>query len=77
MNLLTESMERLTKMLVNTDSKLKGMATLPYGTRKLSSSEQRKNYENLTQEQLMDMLEEHGVDSVNAWLSRFEEKEHG
>ena len=73
MNILTESMEKLTKMLVNTDQKLKGMATLPYGTRKLSSYEQRKRFESLTPEDVAQMIEQYGVNETNAYLNKYME----
>ena len=73
MNLLTESMERLTKMMVNTDQKLKGMADLPYGARKLSSYEQRKRFEQLTPEDVAKMIEEQGINAVNEYLGKYME----
>lgn len=73
MNILTNSMEKLTKMLNATDSKLKGMADLPYGTRKLSSREQRQRFENLTPEEVARMIEEYGVNEVNAYLNKYME----
>lgn len=77
MNIATNTMERLTKMLLNTDSHLKKMATEPYGKRKATAREEREMYENLTPEGLWQMIDEKGADEVNAWLSRFEEKQYG
>lgn len=75
-NILTNSMNRLTKMLSLTDQKLKEMGTIPYGTVKLSPKQQREIYENLTQEDLIRLVNEHGVDQVAAWLDK-KEKQYG
>ena len=54
------------------------MATEPYGLRKLTPKEQRDRFENLTSEELMAMIEQHGEDEVNAWLQKFwKEEEYG
>ena len=73
MNILTNSMNRLTKMLTLTDDKLKEMGKEPYGTRKATPKEQRQMYENLTEGQLYGMVEKHGQDAVNKWLYRMEQ----
>ena len=71
MNIATNSLQKLTQMLVNADRKLKEYGKEPYGQRKLTDREQRERVENLTQEELMAMIEEHGVESTNEWLSKY------
>ena len=71
MNILTNSMERLTKMLTLTDAKLKEMGKEPYGVRKLTPREQKEKFDNLTPGELWKMIDEQGPDEVNAWLSKF------
>lgn len=71
MNILTNSMERLTKMLTLTDAKLKEMGKEPYGIRKLTPREQKEKFDNLTPGELWKMIDEQGPDEVNKWLSRF------
>ena len=75
MNIFTNSMERLTKMVEQTDEKLKQMGTEPYGVRRLTDKEQRERYENLTPNGLLAMIREHGVDETNKFLSKFMPKE--
>lgn len=73
MNLTTLAMEKLTKMLLVTDAKLKEMGKEPYGQRKATAKEQREKYENLTEGQLYEMIEKHGLDDTNDWLYRMEQ----
>ena len=75
MNLATNSMERLTKMLGKTDARLKEFGIEPYGMRKTTPKEQRQMYESLTEEQLFDLYDREGYDAVNKFLSRYEPKE--
>lgn len=75
MNLATNSMERLTKMLRRADIRLKEFGVEPYGTRKATPGEQREMYENLTEEQLFDLYDREGYDAVNRFLNRFQPKE--
>jgi len=75
MNLLTNSMERLTKMLLQTDAKLKTMGAEPYGVRKTTQAEQRQMYQNLTPDQLFQMIDKYGTAEVNKWLRKFMPKE--
>ncbi len=77
MNIATNTMERLTKMLLNTDSHLKKMGSEPYGKRRATPKEEREMYDNLTSDKLMQMIDEKGVDNVNEWLSRFEGGQNG
>ncbi len=72
MNLMTDSMERLTNMLKLTDSKLKGYGAEPYGQRKATPKEQREMYENLTEEQYWELIDEHGEKAVNDWMNRMQ-----
>jgi len=64
-------MERLTKMLTQTDAKLKEMGKEPYGIRELTPREQKEKFDNLTPGELWKMIGEQGPDEVNKWLSRF------
>ena len=75
MNIATNSMLKLTKMLLNTDAKLKEMGTEPYGTRKATPKEQRERVKNLTEGELMAMIDEHGIEDVNVWLRKFWKEE--
>jgi len=68
MNLLTNSMERMFKLLSVTDKKLGEMATLPYGTKKLSSTEQRAQIDNLTEEEAVALVDEYGLEEVADWM---------
>jgi arginine/ornithine N-succinyltransferase beta subunit len=77
MNLLTNSMNKLTKMLLQFDAKLKTYGVEPYGIRKLTLAEQRRKFENLTSEELKAMIDEHGVSEVNDFIKRFWKEEHG
>lgn len=72
MNLMTDSMEKLTRILRKTDSKLKEYGREPYGVRKATPSEQREMYENLTVPQFYELVDKHGLEAVNKWLRRFE-----
>lgn len=76
MNLATNSMEKLTKMLINTDSKLKDMGKTPYGQRKATAKEERERFDNLTFEGLMSLIEQYGVDEVNTWLGKFTKEDN-
>ena len=71
MNLATNTMEKLTKMLDNTDAKLKEYGKEPYGVKKLTHVEQRKSIENLTTPELLSMIDQYGVEDVNAWLQKY------
>ena len=75
MNVMTQAMEKLTDMLYKSDATLKKMGAEPYGMRKLTPTEQRKAFENLTPQSLNELINEHGVDDVNEWLSKFMPKE--
>ena len=71
MNLATESMQKLTHILYNTDAKLKEWGKEPYGTRKLTAAQQRERIKNMTPQDLMALIDEHGEQEVNAWLSKY------
>jgi len=75
MNIATNSMEKLTGMLRNTDAKLKEMGKIPYGVKKATKREQRDMFENLTESKLIDLVERYGEEKVNAWLNKFMPKE--
>lgn len=77
MNLMTNAMEKLTKMLVNTDSKLKGYATEPYATKKLTPGEQREKIKNMTSGELLALINERGIDAVNEWLNKYWREDNG
>ena len=71
MNILTSAMNKMTKMMIQTDAKLKEYGSEPYGQRKLTDKEQRDKVANLTSQELMAMIEEHGREDVNAWLQKY------
>jgi hypothetical protein len=74
MNIATETMNKMTNMLRNSDAKLKNMGREPYGTRKATAQEQMELYQNLTEAQLYEMIQKHGIDTVNKWLYRMEQR---
>ena len=74
MNLMTNSMERLTKILLQTDAKLKEYGAEKYGTRKATRTEQKQMYDNLTEVQLFKMIDQYGTKAVNKWLLKFESR---
>jgi len=71
MNAATNSMNRLTKMLLHIDDKLKGMGTEPYGQRKATAKEQQDRVQNLTSQELLAMIDQRGAESVNEWLQKY------
>lgn len=71
MNILTSAMNKMTKMMIQTDAKLKEYGAEPYGQRKLTDKEQRDKVANLTSQELMTMIEEHGREDVNKWLNKY------
>lgn len=73
MNLATDTMLKMTEMLRDINGKFKEFATEPYGTRKSTPKEQREMYENLTEGQLYEMIDKHGIDDVNKWLYKMEQ----
>jgi len=78
MNIATLSMEKMTQLLKAIDDKYQQYASEPYGVRKMTPKEQLEMYENLSEAQLYELIEKHGVDEVNKWLYRMEKRrEHG
>lgn len=75
MNLMTNSMERLTKMLKQTDSKLKAYGVEPYGQRKATPKEKAEMVRNMTPQQFFDLVDRVGLDKANQLLARYEPKE--
>ena len=71
MNLGTTVMEKMTAMLRATDSKLKEFADEPYGTTKLTAAQQRQRIKNMTPQELNQLINQYGVDDVNAWLNKY------
>jgi len=74
MNIATLSMEKMTQLLKAIDGKYKQYASEPYGVRKMTPKEQLEMYENLSEAQLYELIEKHGVDEVNRWLYRMEQR---
>ena len=70
-SVMTEALLRASQMLQNTDNKLKEMGNMPYGMVKATPKEQREMFENLTPEQLQELVMKHGYDAVNDYLKRF------
>jgi hypothetical protein len=65
-------------MMSLTDDKFKKMGTEPYGVRKITPVEDRQRYQNLTQDGLLDMINQYGVDDVNKWLwKHMKEEQNG
>jgi len=78
MNIATNTMEKMTKMLRAIDGKCKEYATEPYGQKKLSPKEQMDLYKSMTPEKLfetLDTLDSDGFRKFNEWLYRMEQKE--
>lgn len=71
MNLMTNSMNRLTKMLINTDHKLKGMGVEPYGQVKLTDKEQRERIKNMTAGDMESLIVKYGEPAVNKFLNKY------
>lgn len=74
---MTNTMQRLTKMLLNTDEKLKQMGTEPYGVRKLTAKEQRERIANMTPQEMTNLIKEHGIEEVNDWLNKYWRETNG
>lgn len=73
MNLATETMLKIREQLGDFEKQVEQYATEPYGVRKSTAKEQRQMYENLTEGQLYEMIEKHGLDDVNKWLYKMEQ----
>jgi len=74
MNIATLSMEKMTQILKAIDGKYRQYASEPYRLRKASPKEQIEMYENLSEGQLYELIEKHGVDEVNKWLYKMEQR---
>jgi len=74
MNIATLSMEKMTQLLKAIDDKYQQYASEPYGVRKATPKEQLEMYKNLSEAQLYELLEKYGVDEVNKWLYRMEQR---
>jgi len=70
-NLMTTTMNKLTEMLTRTDDKLKSFGTMPYGERKATPEEKRQAFQNLTTQDVIRMLQEHGRAETNKYLGQF------
>ena len=75
MNIMSNVLERVTKMLMSADRRMEELGKEPYGVTRLSPKEQRQMYEALQPGDLMPLIQEHGQDKVNAFLAKFENKE--
>jgi hypothetical protein len=75
MNILTTAMERTTKLLKNVNGKFEQMGTEKYGMRKITPAEDRRKFENLTQDDLLDMVKQYGYEPVEKWLSKHMKEE--
>jgi len=74
MNVMTNALNKMTAMTYKVDEKLKKMGKEPYGVKKLTETEQRDMYKNLTGEKLGKLIQEHGLAKVNEWLYDMEVK---
>jgi len=70
LNILTAAMERSFKLLKNVDGKFKEMGTEGYGLRKITPAEDRRKFENLTEDDLLDMVQEKGYEDTEKWLKK-------
>jgi hypothetical protein len=75
MNILTTAMSRATNLLKNVDSKFEKMGVEGYGLRPITPSEDRRKFENLTQDDLLDMVKQYGYEPVEKWLSKHMKEE--
>jgi len=78
MNIATQSMEKMTKILRAVDKKYKEYATEPYGQKKLTAKEQMDMYRSMTPEKLFNALDTMDSDQFrkfNDWLYKMEQKE--
>jgi len=69
-NLMTNVMERTTKMLKATDAKLKTYAPEEYGMKKATAKEDRLRFQALTGPDLVQLIQTYGKESVNQWLGK-------
>ena len=74
MNIATNSMNRVTNMLLRVDAKLKKIGTEPYRQRKATLAEQKDRVKNLTPQEAELMREQHGIGGMNELLSKFWEE---
>ena len=68
-NILTNTMERLSKMLIATSKKIAQQNPDPYGMYRLTPAEQKAVFESMDENDMMMMLEEKGVDATNAYIN--------
>ena len=68
---MTETMERVTEMLRQTDAKLKKLGVVPYGVRKATPKEEKARFENLDVHGLTEMLGKEGKEKTNKWLGKY------
>jgi len=74
MNIITDVMERTYQALKRFDAHMKDAVTEPYGQRKATAKDQMDMYKNLNEAQLYDLVQKHGIESVNQWLYRMEQR---
>ena len=74
MNIATLVMEKQAEILKATSQKYKEYATEPYGVKKSTPKEQMDMYNNLTEGDLYGMIEKYGMEDVNKWLYRMEQR---
>jgi len=74
MNIMTDVMERTYQALKRFDAHMKDAVTEPYGQRKATAKDQMDMYKNLNEAQLYDLVQKHGIESVNQWLYRMEQR---
>jgi len=74
MNLATDVMLGIRERLGDFEEQAKKYAEEPYGTRKMTAQEEMDKYNNLTEAQLFEMIDKHGVDDVNKWMFKMEQR---
>ena len=68
-------MQKLSNMMVSIDEKLAKMGETPYGVRKATHKEQLAMAAKLSEDDIIALMEKHGVKEVNDWLAKFKPEE--
>jgi len=74
MNLATDVMLGIRERLGDFEKQVKKYASEPYGTHKMTPQEEMDKYNNLTEAELYEMIDKHGIDDVNKWMFQMEQR---
>ena len=74
-NIATITMQKLSNMMVNVDNLLAKIGETPYGVREATRKEQLAAASKLSADDIVALMDAHGVQEVNQWLSKFEPEE--